>query len=581
MGAWRERLADFGNRHRAGIALFAIVAAACALYGPFVSNALLFDDKGHFSGARFYEYASSPFGLAPRFPASFSVAFIHVVFGTVEAQRVVSLLLHAAAGCAIFVLVRLLQRGCRGPEQPSARELIAAAAAAIFFVLHPVAVYGAAYLAQRSIVLATLFGVLSAAVFVYGLVAQRYAAALGAAALYSLAVLCKEHAILVAGVVPLAAWIVAAQKRFAIRYTAAYLVACVPASVFVFLLLKGILGEAYEPRFADVASEMALPGGTGAEMVRSPWLASVVTQLSLFARYVALWVWPDTGRMSFDLRVDFAAAWSTVAASAGVLAFLGTGLGGAWLAWRRGRAGMLGFGILWFWVLYLIEFSVARFQEPFVLYRSYLWAPGIAVALAVAVERLTPRVALAAVAVAALGLGWQAHDRLRTFSSGLLVWEDAAAKLPQQAVPGGSRTLYQLGREYFYAGKTEKATAVVDRCIAQYPGTQQCLFARAAMLLVEERYEAALPYLAQALAVRPDDGVARHHLGLALERLGCRAEAVEQYRLSLKYGFWGGAERLKSLEGTGGGILPASRARAPAEGFRCAEALKGVPEAPR
>ena len=91
----------------------------------------------------------------------------------------------------------------------------------------------------------------------------------------------------------------------------------------------------------------------------------------------------------------------------------------------------------------------------------------------------------------------------------------------------------------------------------------------------EERYEATLPYLKLAIAERPRDGVTRHHLGVALQGLGCRAEAKAQYELSAKLGFWGGVERLKSLEGKGG-ILPVAHMREPVKPFPCAEALKGI-----
>src|SRR3954463_511234 len=154
------------------IAFGPVAALVCALYLPFVSNPFVFDDKGHFTGSRFAEYATSPFGFVPRFPASFSVASIQVLFGSVEAHRIVSLLLHALVGYAVFLLVRALQRA-RAVEG-AAGGILPALIAAAFFVAHPVAVYGAGYLAQRSIVLATLFGVLSAAVFVSGLSRGRY-----------------------------------------------------------------------------------------------------------------------------------------------------------------------------------------------------------------------------------------------------------------------------------------------------------------------------------------------------------------------------------------------------------------------
>ena len=552
---------------RKGAVAFALIASlACALYLPFLSNPLVFDDKGIFTGSHFAEYAGFPFGPAVRFPAYFSLATIYVLFGTIEAQRVVSLIVHAAVGFALFLLIRELQRNRK-------EHTWLAAAVAALFVAHPLAVYGAAYLAQRSLILATLFSVLSAAAFTRGLHTGRYAWAIGAAALYSVAVLSKEHAILVPGAVVLIAWVAMAPRPFAMRYAATYLAACTPAAIFIFLLLKHIVGQPYEVGFTEVAAEVSL---SGEQMVWNPWFSSVLTQLWLFPRYVLLWLLPDTARMSFDQRVDFASTWTFAAASVSVLLFAGTGALGAWLVSRRGRAGMVGFGVLWFWFSYLIEFSAARFQEPFVLYRSYLWAPGIAVALAVLLERIPPRpVAIAAIVLAA-GLAWQAHDRLRTFSSGLALWEDAAAKLPATAIPGGSRALYQLGREYFYAGQPDRADAVVDRCIALYPGMYRCLFARAAMLVADGKYEAALPALGLAIAERPSDGVARHHLGLALQHLGCREQARAQYELSAKLGFWGGVERLKSLDGKGG-ILPAWRGgQQPARPFACADALKGI-----
>ena len=107
---------------------------------------------------------------------------------------------------------------------------------------------------------------------------------------------------------------------------------------------------------------------------------------------------------------------------------------------------MAGFGLLYFWILYLLEFSVIRFQEPFVLYRSYLWAPGLAIVSrqALAGCRCALRRGLR---VAALLLSVQSWDRLRSMSSGLALWEDAASKLPAEPIPGGWRTLYGVGRE--------------------------------------------------------------------------------------------------------------------------------------
>jgi protein O-mannosyl-transferase len=569
------------TRQLTALAAGLIGAVVCALYLPFISNPLVFDDKGYFSGRRFSDYAAFPFGLEARFPASFSIASIQVLFGTIQAHRLVSLIVHAAVAFALFLVIRRMLEAAPRPASTKVSAPLAALIASALFAVHPVAVYAASYLAQRSLVLATLFALLSGAAFMRGLALGRYRYALGAAALYSMAVLCKEQAILVAGVIPVAAWVLAGNRRFAVRYASIFVVGCVPAAVFVFLLVKGIIGHTYEIQFPDVAAQVATDSESGAGILRTPWLGSVLTQLALFFRYIALWLWPDTDRMSFDLRVDFAATWSPSVAILAVVGYLAWGAAGAILAWRRGRWGMVGFGLLWFWTLFLLEFSVVRFQEPFVLYRSYLWAPGVAIAFAVALERVPPRtLAIGSVALA-LCLAWQAHDRLRTFSSGLRLWEDAAAKLPQGAVPGGSRTLYEAGREHFYAGQPQKAGALLERCLSQYPHAYHCVFARAAMLIELAEYDEALPYLKRALAVRSGDAVAHHHAGRALEGLGCRDAAIAQYEISSKLGFHGGTERLTNLRNPGKGLLPPTPMRAPVRPLDCGEALKRLEEPPR
>jgi len=137
-------------------------------------------------------------------------------------------------------------------------------------------------------------------------------------------------------------------------------------------------------------------------------------------------------------------------------------------------------------------------------------------------------------------------------------------------VPGGPRTLYQLGREYLNAGEPERAVAMIERCLREYPDAFHCPFARAAIHLRLEEYEAAVPYLRRARELRPDEGLVAHHLGLALEQLGCRAEALVYYQLASKLGFGGAVHRIKAMESPGQGLLPPAKVRRGA--FNCSAA---------
>jgi tetratricopeptide (TPR) repeat protein len=368
------------------------------------------------------------------------------------------------------------------------------------------------------------------------------------------------------------------ERRFAVRHAIIYLAGCAPAAILVVLLSAGVIAASYEPEFSTIAAEIEMDSGRA--ITDFPWWLSVATQAGLFFKYLALWLWPDTGAMSIDLRINFADTWLPPMVLLAVAGFLGYGLLGLYLLTRRvGAARVAGFGLLLPWILFLAEFTTIRIQEPFVLYRSYLWAPGMMVVLAAALGRMPGRAVIAFALLALPLLFLQAHDRLRTFTSGLALWEDAVAKLPRGRVPGGSRTLYSLGREYLYADRPDSAIAVVDRCLAEYPVTYHCPFARAAIHLHLEQYREALPYLSRAIALRPERGIARHHLGVALENLGCLKEAKEQYRLATKLRFAGAAHRLSRLDSPGSGLLPPIEPRPRTDA--CGKPLPGDAAPPR
>jgi hypothetical protein len=552
------------SRFPALIGVGLIVALAGGLYLPFLSNPPVFDDLGFFSGRLFSYYATHPLGLELRVPPYFSLAIVQVLWGSMTAHRVVGLAFHIACALALYKLILDLQRYAArrsGAPPPAGLKAHAPAfIAAAAFAVHPVAVYGAGYLIQRMSVFATLFSLLSIILYARGLARRSHADAISAALVYSLAVLSRETAVTLPAATVAAGLIVAVERRFALRHAAVYLAGCLPAAALVTLLVKGKIGAAYEPDFGVVAAQIAQAGAPS--VLGSPWLESAVTQAGLFFRYLALWIVPDSSALSLDLRVDLAGAWPPAIAVLAVAGFVACGVLG--LALLRGRGGMAriaGFGLLYPWILFIPEFTTVRFQEPFVLYRSYLWAPGLLVLLAAGLARV-PRRALIAMALLALPLlFYQAHHRLRTFASALALWEDAAAKLPRKAIPGGSRVLYNLGREYLYQGRAGEAIAVAERCLAEYPGTYDCHMARGSIHLHQEEYRTAIPHFIRAIELRAHSGTARHHLGLALENLGCDEDARVQYRIATRLGFQGAAHRLARLDAPGSGLLPAVKPR--------------------
>src|SRR5947207_11641192 len=85
-----------------------IALLAAALYGPFLGSPKVFDDRVLFSHPEFFErLATRPFGIDLRVPGHFTLAFTEVMWGRMEAHRIIGLALHVA--CA-WVLYRLLAR---------------------------------------------------------------------------------------------------------------------------------------------------------------------------------------------------------------------------------------------------------------------------------------------------------------------------------------------------------------------------------------------------------------------------------------------------------------------------------------
>jgi tetratricopeptide (TPR) repeat protein len=503
-----------------------------------------------FSGRNFSYFATHPFGLGLRLPAYFSLAVTEVEIGGMVAHRIVSLVFHIACALATYKLIYdLLRLPANRPEPAPENAAAWAFIGAALFAIHPVAVYGAGYLVQRTIVFATLFSLLSIVLFVRGGTRRSHADAITAGLMYSIAVLSKEHCVLLPAAAVLTVALFPTERRFAFRHAALYLSVCAPAAIFVTLLNRWLIGEPYEPDYGGVATQ--LEAVFGHAMSDFSWPLSAVTQAGLFFKYLALWLWPDTRAMSIDLRVDFFQTWSTAWVILKVTAFVGFGVLGLVLLRRGGRIGIAGFGMLFTWILFLAELSTARFQEPFVLYRSYLWAPGVLIAVAATLSALPFRVAMAASILAIPLLLYQAHDRLVTFSSSLLLWEDALAKLPEKPVPWASRTLYMVAREYAYAGQPQKAIEIAERCMAQYPDTIHCHYSRGVIHLLQGQYELAFRHLGRAVELQPDSGIAHHRLGLALEGLGRTREAKAEYGRASDLGYKGADFEIKRLDSSG------------------------------
>lgn len=486
--------------------VFVVVSAVAAtLYGPYLENPFVFDDGNLFFTSRLTTAAIEPWELLTRSLPYFTLGWVQTQFGSMEAHRLISLMLHILVAWQLYQLLKQLLLLDVGRNEPADRERadVVAALLAIVFVAHPVAVYAAGYLIQRTTVMAALFSLISLRYLLMALQEGSFFKALRAALMSSLAMLCKEHSVTVPFAALSLVLMLERMDRRTVQICATFIGANLPAIALVFSVGMGFVGQPYEPRLSDLAGEIyGLPAFEGRG---DRWLFSAYTQAQLYYQYWLQWLAPSTTRMSADLRVDFLQPWTSASALLQLGLFVAVPSVVAGFSLRTGKHRLFAFGLAFSALLFMVEFSLVRFQEPYVLYRSYIWAIGYAATVAALARHLPWRMTLALGVLVLPLLFVQSQDRLDSFSSRAALWEDAAAKLPKPEVAGASRIFFNRGNERFQKGNMEGALLDISKAIELSPGNSSFYLARATTLTRIGRPQEALSDLAAAERITPHD----------------------------------------------------------------------------
>lgn len=454
---------------RAGLLwLAAIVAVLLAIYIPGLGNALVFDDAQLADGGLFTTYATLE--LHVRMLSYGSFVWLQALAGEGWwKQRIANLAIHVMVIVALWGLYREILRHIVAPPvegglaagQPAeGYEKSPALWLAIgFFALNPAATYAVAYLIQRSILLATLFVVLGLWMFARGLAtgkATPHALALGC---YGLALMSKEHAILA----PLAAvplYILIARpgaKRLAALAAGATLL--IGAAGLLLALKYGeILGKPFD-EFSHIY--LAQLSNLDPDAAKNAYPLSVMNQAYLFFEYGLRWFVPWTGWMSINMRPVFPVNWLTFPHLLGIAGYLAVVAGGFFLVVRhRDWRALVGLSVLFPALLFATEFATVWVQDPFVIYRSYLWAIGVPGIVFFFVHGPSPRVSIGIGLALGSLLGWQAIDRVISMSTPERAYSDAIDKLPDDPRAVGRWFPYlNRGNAYFDLGQFKLAEA--------------------------------------------------------------------------------------------------------------------------
>lgn len=514
-----------------------------ATYWGVWTHGLIFDDGG--LPALIQQYASID-ALRPRLLAYGSFAWLEHGLGWAHggaAQRLFNLAIHAGVVVGLFMLHRGLL--ARLPEPLTSGDdadgrapqlQIALGIAVLMFAAHPMATYAVGYLIQRSILMATLF-------VVWGLVALSWSLRGGhwigypiAFICYLLAMLSKEYA-LAAPVLALGLyiWLARPPRPVLLKLGLMLGVLTVGAGVLLLTHYSHVIGEAFDPSAKAFVDQL---GQVAPEAAAQAYGLSVLNQTWLFFRYGFFWFVPNVWAMSIDLRPPFPTGFTYFPQVLGIVGYASLiGLGLRLLLTRRDRWGLFGLYLLMPLVLFVTEFSSVWIQDPFVLYRSYLWAiplPGI---WALMLMRVRTDNLLALGACLIIVLGVLAHERVNSMRDSYTVWNDAAQKVdlnaPDSAV-GRWRAFMNRGSYHLGNKALEPATQDFEMAVRLGNPFGTVEYSLGAAYNLMGKHEDALRALNNAVGKGFTDSAVFYERGRAHARLNRHAEAFADFTRMLE-----------------------------------------------
>ncbi|HLP98490.1 MAG TPA: tetratricopeptide repeat protein [Sideroxyarcus sp.] len=513
------------TRDRAWILL--LLAAICIVYLPFLGSPLFFDDLPFFGGGAVAAYADKGFDLSLRWFPYVSLGWTYALFSDeyTHAYHLGNMLLHVANTLLLFFFLRQLIGAVQAEDIDAAVVTRGAWFGALIFALHPVAVFAVGYVIQRSILMATLFALLMQLAYLRGLLSGRKRWFALAVTAYFLACFSKEHSVLMPLVLGAMGLLVHGAQRAERKVLWSTWMAFLAIAVLVTLRARGVLGSPYEAMAAQLFEQQGI-----AESTPMLHLLSALTQAGLFFKYLFLWLLPEPSMMAVDMRETFIASISVWQGWLGGVAFVLYGAFAARLLLRGGMSGLAGFALLYPWLLFWVEMAGIRVQEPFVLYRSYLWMPGLLLLLPLLLVKFPQRrtlLVLGCIALLLIPLAWK---RLWVFSDNYRLWNEAALLLKSERMAGADRIFYNRGQAELALKKWEDAAVDFERALTISPQLVPVRYVLGVAYGNSGRYAEALGQFDIVIGSKPNDAQVYFAKGMTLKRMGRDDEARQQMK---------------------------------------------------
>jgi hypothetical protein len=511
--------------------LLSLIAAVFIVYLPYLGNPLVFDDLTFFSNGAIAIYADKGFDFDLRWLPYASLGWTYAIFDDVHTHffRAGNVLLHTVNVILLFYLLRQLTSLALQNNEHQQAANWGAWFGAVIFAVHPVAVFATGYVIQRSIVMATLFVLVMQLTYLRALLTGQKRWLVLSALAYFGACFSKEHSVLSPILLVAFTLSLRVENRFSKRAMWLTWGAYLAIAVLVILRARGVLGSPYEAMAVELFEQQGIVESTPMLHV-----LSALTQAGLFFKYMLLWALPDPSLMSIDMRETFVSSLEAWQGWLGLASFTAYGVVAIRLLLLGGARSLLGFALLYPWFQFCVELVVIRVQEPFVLYRSYLWMPGVLLLIPLILIKWPERrtwVLLICGVLLLIPLAW---NRLSLFGDNLRLWNNAVDLLKNDRVAGADRIYYNRGQALMAERKWELAASDFERAVNISPQLGPVHYILGVAYTNAGRYKEALTQYDLAINITPEDERIYFAKGMTLKRLNFDKEAMQQMVISCK-----------------------------------------------
>ena len=442
--------------------------------------------------------------------------------------HLVNLGIHIINAVLVWWLVMLTMATPVMKAQPISRHKGAMALfTALLFVSHPLATQSVTYIVQRLASLATLFYLLSLALYVKGRVREGnkdtrvYFYYAGSVLCAILGMLTKE----IVFTLPFAlvlyefSFIRTDTWKFDLKDRGVQ----IPVIILVIFVALFFLNFSFEI-FNSIPP--LLNQGYDYPITAREYL---LTQFSVILTYIRLFILPVNQNMDYDYPISHSLLeWHTLF---GLLSLVGIFVAAIFLV-RRYR--LISFGIFWFFLTFSVESSVIPISQNVIFeHRTYLPSIGFFLALTGVVfyfiwDRYR-QVSVGVLVLLVLTNAVLTYERNKVWKSEYSLWADCLKKSPNKPRP-----LCNYGKALADAGNASEALTYYDKAIKLNPQFYDVYYNRGnAKTKLGDDLGAIADY-EETLRINPYYANAHYNLGNALARQGNMTEAVVQFEEAVR-----------------------------------------------